>query len=120
MANDILDQIEEKQETYYEKSFTELKLTILCAVITITGATLGLVDNEIISTIGAIMGLAFIGILVFSGLGLVNSIRSFIKKEKYGNRRIAVLLFHILTFGVFINIIIAMIFANFLDISKTL
>jgi len=94
MSNDILDKIE-KKKSYYDRSFIALKLALICFVgLFISGILLGyFLENSVIEMIlGLLVFIFFGGLLTYGLLGIINSIRSLLRKEDYGARRIVVLI----------------------------
>ena len=117
MNENILDQIEDKSnESFYSKSKKNLKLASLLVIgslmLTMIAVKTGFLV-EIISSIGAILLLVAV---VISFAGILNGIKSYIKKEKHFANRFLIILGNFIIFGTFI----LMIIANILDLMRFL
>ncbi len=118
MHEDILDHIEEldliDDRFYYKKSKKHLKnaaLLIVGAIILINIAQ----RLSFLATITPIIGvLLLVATVVMSSIGLVNGIKSYLKKERHAADRFLILLGNLIISGVFILLLVA----NVLDLMR--
>lgn len=116
MSNDILDKIE-KKKSYYDRSFTALKLASVCfaGLFLLVILSFYFPKNDVVGAIfGLLLLICLIGLLTYGLSGIIYSIRSLIKKEDYGARRIVVLIVSL----IMLLLPLLMIIVNIMDIMR--